>query len=112
MNDYKIPEEVKKEFTKERVLYFFCELIDIFNIPRHPTYWRDTVLMESTAGWCQAFKKMCINYGLEDILYYYNALEWYDSDVFDGEFGELLLGYGLVEEGEQDIWQLEDVVGD
>ena len=100
MNDYRIPKEIKNEFTKEMMFYFLEELVDIFDMPSTPTYYDDIVYREGTAGWYRAFEKMCINYGLEDILSYYNRLEWYDSDLFDNDFSDLLLEYGLIEEGE------------
>lgn len=99
MNDYRIPKEIKSEFTKATTLYFLEELVDIFDMPNTPTYYDDIVYVEGTAGWYEAFKKMCINYGLEDILSYYDHLEWYDSDYFDSDFSDLLLEYGLIEEG-------------
>ena len=101
MNDYRMPEGIKREFTKGMMSCFLEELIDIFDrIPNTPTYYDDIVYIESTAGWYEAFKKMCISYGLEDILSYYDHLEWYDSDMFDGEISDLLLEYRLIEEGE------------
>lgn len=101
MNDYRMPEEIRKEFTREMMSCFLEELIDTFDyMPSKPTYYDHIVYIESTYGWHKAFKKMCISYGLEDIYSYYNYLEWYDSDMFDGELSDLLLEYGLIEEGE------------
>lgn len=101
-SDYKIPNEIKNEFAKDNMAYFLKELESVFNYGHPLTYWEDTVYMESTGGWYEAFKKMCINYGLEDILAYYNNLEWYDSDRFDADLSDLLVEYGLIEEGDFD----------
>ena len=41
-------------------------------------------LASSTSGWVQAFKATCRKLEMEWLLKYYEALSWYDSDVFDG----------------------------
>ena len=103
MNDYRMPEEIRREFTREMMSCFLEKLVDIFDyMPSKPTYYDYIVYVESNAGWYEAFKKMCISYGLEDILSYYDHLEWYDSDMFDGELSDLLLEYELIEEGKVD----------
>lgn len=99
MFNYEVPEGIKNEFTKEVMAYFLEELIETFPYIGHtPTMLDDIFNMEGTGGWYESFKKTCINYGLEDILHYYNGLEWYDSDMFDDQIGDLFLEYGLVDE--------------
>ena len=41
-------------------------------------------LASSTAGWMRAFKATCRKLEMDWLLKYYNALPWYESDVFDG----------------------------
>ena len=36
-----------------------------------------------TSGWHTAFKATCEKLDLQWLLNYYDALEWYDSDIFD-----------------------------
>lgn len=99
---YKMPEVVKAEFKAHILKCFLKELIDVFDIKHEVTMCNTIAHLEGTYGWYEAFKKMCVNYGLEDILAYYDKLEWYDSDLFDGELGDLLVEYGLVEFGNPD----------
>lgn len=98
MNDYRMPEEIKGRFTKEIMTYFLKEFVNIFSITEEVTYFDHVVYREGTNGWYEALKKMCINYELEDVLSYYDNLEWYDSDYFDSDFSDLLIGYGLIKE--------------
>lgn len=97
--EYKMPSEVKEEFTKEKMVYFLDEFKTIFNLGDDVRLWNDVLPREGTCGWYNAFKNMCIEYGLEDVLFYYDKLEWYDSDLFDDEFGDLLFYYNLIESG-------------
>ena len=55
MNDYRIPKEIKNEFTKEMMFYFLEELVDIFNMSSTPTYYGDIVYIEGTGGWYKIF---------------------------------------------------------
>lgn len=101
--DYEMSEALKAEFTKNKMAYFLEELKVVF--AEHldgiePTMFNFVFHVAGTYGWNDAFKKTCINYGLEDILAYYNKLTWYDSDRFDADFCSLLTEYGLIEEGD------------
>lgn len=42
-------------------------------------------LDSSTYGWTRALQQACDKLDLGWIMDYYNSLEWYDSDIFDGE---------------------------
>ena len=41
-------------------------------------------LSSSTGGWVEAFKATCEKLDMMWLLEYWNTLEWYDSDIFDG----------------------------
>ena len=98
MFKYKIPEEIKTKLTKEFLTDFLHELIKIFNL-KEPIYYDDCLAyLECTCGWVDAFQHACIKQKLIDVLMYYDELEWYDSDMFDGEVSSLMIKYGLVQE--------------
>ncbi|MEK4907458.1 hypothetical protein [Niallia sp. FSL M8-0099] len=108
---YEIPDEIKGNFTKEFIEDFRKSAIEIFrqndiNLGREPydyesySYYDWWVYVEGSSGFYEAFQKVCKKYNLEFIVDYYDNLPWYDSDLFDDQFGNLLIEYGLVEEGE------------
>lgn len=75
---------------------FLINIIQVFNLSE-PIYYSDNIVyLESTCGWVDAFKNTCQKHNIEDVFAYYNGLEWYDSDLFDNEFGNLLVEYGLI----------------
>lgn len=96
MFKYKIPQGVKAKFTKEFMEDFLKELIRIFNLSEPISYSDSLLYLESTYGWVDAFRCICQKYKLENILTYYDNLEWYDSDLFDDEVGSLMIKYGLI----------------
>ena len=42
-------------------------------------------LNSSTGGWIEAFKETCRKLDMMWLVDYWRTLEWYDSDLFDGE---------------------------
>lgn len=107
--EYKIPLEIKNQFNKKFMYDFQSTLLQIFPKAVGTVYCESYIYLTSTAGWCEAFEKTCDVYELEFVLKYYKNLEWYDKDLFDGEFGDLLVEYGLVESGEQVTIKGEDI---
>lgn len=48
-------------------------------------------LDSSTGGWVEAFKTTCRKLHMMWLVDYWKTLEWYDSDIFDGEIeGEII----------------------
>ena len=94
---YHIPHEIKSKFTKEFLEDFFTELRKLFHFEDPVFYSDDIFYTESTCGWVEAFERTCCKHNLHDVFKYYEKLAWYDSDLFDGELGELFLEYELVE---------------
>ena len=95
MFDYKIPQEIKVRFTKGFAINFLHKLNVVFDLIQ-PLSLEYLINFEGTCGWVDAFKCACQKYNMEDVFAYYNKLEWYDSDLFDDEFANLLVEYGLV----------------
>jgi hypothetical protein len=50
----------------------------------------------STMGWGHSFIQTCLEMNLPALHEYYNALEWFDSDVFDGDISDLAIEYGII----------------
>ena len=100
---YKMPKEIKDKLTKEVLSDFPNKFIDVFNLEPNSTltYYGDMAYSEGTYGWQKAFDYACEKHGLNDVIEYVDELEWYDYDLFCGEVSDLLLEYGLIEEGEQ-----------
>ncbi|WP_273854008.1 hypothetical protein [Guptibacillus spartinae] len=111
--DYHIPEEIKSKFTKEILSDFRKEVIRTFqkndikrgdkpNNYEEFSYHAWWLYMEGTSGYCEAFRKIMLKHNLREIVDYYDSLPYYDSDLFDHEFGDLLIQYGLVKLGSPD----------
>ena len=98
MFEYKIPQEIKTKFTKDFMTDFLVEIIRVFNLSEPISYSDSLIYLESTCGWADAFECTCQKYKMEDVFEYYDNLKWYDSDLFDDEFGSLLVEYGVVKE--------------
>ena len=96
MFEYKIPQEIKAEFTKEFMAYFLARLAIIFDLDESMLCSEYLFNLESTNGWEKSFKCACQKYNLEYVFVYYDQLEWYDSDLFDDELLSLLIDYELI----------------
>lgn len=92
--EYKVPEEILAKIPNEFWEVFAKELIKIFGSDifdkEEETGDRYLIYHPSTIGWAKAFMKTCKQFGLIDILEYYDKLEWYDSDAFDDEICKVL----------------------
>ena len=50
-------------------------------------------LNSSTGGWYEAFNATCNKLNMKWLLEYWNTLEWYDSDIFDGIIEDRVVNY-------------------
>ena len=84
--------------SKEFLLLFKENLIQAFGF-------NDTIDFNSdetwcnvggTIGWGNAFTKTCNEFKLDELLSYYDHLDWYDSDNFDADVGDIAVQYGLI----------------
>lgn len=88
--EYSIPPEIKNQIPVYFYIAFAGELFSIYGRERSRGMLYPEVdggyadLASSTAGWLQAFKATCRKLEMGWLLEYYNALPWYESDVFDG----------------------------
>lgn len=93
---YEMPNDIKNRFTNDILKDFVDKFVEVFNI-EHMTY-EDAAYAEGTAGWYSAFKYMCENNDLNDVIDYYDNLPWYESDLFDDKLTGLLVKYDLLED--------------
>lgn len=91
--DYKIPKDVLAKIPD----YFWAGLagelvgvwsLDIFEKADEKTTYID--FHGGTMGWAAAFKMACKKLDMQWLYDYYDALEWWESDHFDGEIIDLL----------------------
>ena len=90
MGSYVIPKEISDKFTNRFLEYFNSELCKIWK--EKVDTWDGTVFpfIEGTQGWALAFERSLIDFDMLDVWTYYSSLEWYDSDQFDGQLGDML----------------------
>lgn len=118
--DYTIPQEIKEKFTREVMVDFFEKVIETFKENdrrqgREPggyeeySYYHWWIYLEGSSGFCESFRYVCKKHGLDNVLKYYDNLYWYDSDIFDGEFSDLLIHFDIVTLGNpEDSYPMED----
>lgn len=92
---YTIPDRIKDLMTYDFLKEFRNQLFTVFDFDLE-TYADIFQGIESTNGWANALEDACHNTGKDDIWNYWNELEWYDSDMFDGELGEMLVENRLI----------------
>jgi len=100
---YKIPKEIDSQIPDYFYYAMAGELVSIFGAwilekQDYPEYDDDGNeiagdlnvdgsyydLNSSTGGWNEAFKMTCKKLDMMWLMDYYETLEWYDSDIFDG----------------------------
>ncbi len=93
--EYKIPEEIKSRIPAYFPRAFAGELCSVFG----PSIFEkddetDTyglAFICCTAGWFAGFKMTCEKLNMEWLVEYHDSLEWYDSDLFDGEMEDMII---------------------
>lgn len=95
---YEMPDEINDRFTKDMLKDFVDKLVEVFKL-EHMTH-EDAAYAEGSVGWYSAFKYMCDNNDLNDVLDYYDSLPWYESDLFDDRLTGLLVKYDLLEDSD------------
>lgn len=103
-NQYRIPEYIKGNLTKEFLQAFVNNLMVVFDIDELDKdsflTFESISMCESTAGWADALEMACLFAKMFDIYSYYLTLPWYDSDMFDAEITDMLVDYSIIEGGD------------
>jgi hypothetical protein len=94
MPNYKIPSEILEKIPDYFWAAFAGELVsingpEIFNAD--PEFGRVLSYCTGTCGWNWAIKMTCQKLDMIWLYEYYRKLEWWESDMFDGEFEDLLV---------------------
>jgi len=103
--EYKIPDNIKELITYSFLKEFRNQLIRIheyYSVETFAEYGIGT--NTGTGGWHASLGKACIITNNKDLYNYQKNLEWYDSDIFDGELAEMLIKNNLI------LGDLSDVI--
>lgn len=89
--EYIIPEDIKNLITDDFLKEFLYQLVRISGLSPYD-FADDTIIyMPGTGAWYAAFGKACIETNNAELYNYWLSLEWYDSDIFDGELVDILI---------------------
>lgn len=94
MMEYKVPEEVLMKIPSHFWPAFAGELISIFGLSifeKETENGYGLFYVSSTVGWNAALRMTCNKLNMKWLSDYYDKLEWWESDMFDGEFEDLLI---------------------
>lgn len=81
---YVIPNDIDTQIPDYFYYALFGELMSVFGEDLLKSAKEFGCLPSSTAGWVAAFTMTCKKLDMKNVLEYYNSLDWYDSDQFDG----------------------------
>ena len=87
---YKMPQKIKEKIDRKFLKTFRDELIRMEGFSLATTEDKGIPIIESTNLWNTAFAKTCINTKNYEVLNYYDLLDWYESDEFDGEITDMM----------------------
>lgn len=97
--EYHIPNDIKAHITEEFGREFLNQLSCVYSNYDYESEaeWFDDMCMycEGTGGWYTALEKTAEIMRCRELIEYYNNLEWYDSDQFDGRMHTIIKGYNL-----------------
>lgn len=104
--EYCIPPEIKERIPDYFYTAFAGELFSVYGWARskmmfYPKKDKGCADLESSsAGWVQAFLATCRKLEMQWLADYYEALLWYDSDVFDGIIEQEIYRRFMIKEDE------------
>lgn len=92
--DYKIPADILTKIPQYFWPAFAGELVStlglaVFQKDEDSQY--GLYFLGSTFGWNAALRMTCEKLNMKWLFDYYDKLEWWQSDMFDGEFEDLLI---------------------
>lgn len=90
---YKIPEDILSKIPE----YFWAalagEVVSVFGLSAFEKVdgLYNLYFLTGTGGWNAALKMTCRKLDMKWLYEYYNKLQWWESDKFDGEFEDLII---------------------
>ena len=92
--DYKIPDDILTKIPQYFWPAFAGELVSTFGLSIFEKSEEGLYVLfniSSTCGWSAALRTTCDKLNMKWLFDYYDKLEWWQSDMFDGEFEDLLI---------------------
>lgn len=92
--DYKIPKEVLDSIPEYFWWAFAGELVSVFSTSifvKDEFGQMGLYFISGTIGWNAALKMTCHKLYMDWLYEYYEKLEWWESDMFDDKFEDLLV---------------------
>lgn len=92
--EYKIPEEILAKVPEYFWPALAGELVSTFGMTvfeKHDENEYGLYFLSSTCGWNAALRMTCKKLEMKWLFDYYDKLEWWQSDKFDGELEDLLI---------------------
>ena len=80
-----IPDYFSPAFAGELVSVFGSEVLEPSETVEDPLFY-----ISGTIGWNAALRMTCKKLGIDWLMNWYDELEWFDSDDFDGELVEMI----------------------
>ena len=80
-----IPDYFYPAFAGELVSVFGSEILEPSETGEVPLFY-----ISGTTGWNAALRMTCEKLGIDWLMSWYDELEWFDSDNFDGELVEMM----------------------
>ena len=80
-----IPDYFYPAFAGELVSVFGSEILEPSETGEVPLFY-----ISGTTGWNAALRMTCKKLGIDWLMSWYDELEWFDSDNFDGELVEMM----------------------
>ena len=80
-----IPDYFYPAFAGELVSVFGIEILEPSETGEVPLFY-----ISGTTGWNAALRMTCKKLGIDWLMSWYDELEWFDSDNFDGELVEMM----------------------
>lgn len=80
-----IPDYFYPAFAGELISVFGSEIIGPSETGEDPLFY-----ISGTTGWNAALRMTCKKLGIDWLMNWYDELEWFDSDDFDGELVEMI----------------------
>ena len=113
--EYTIPKEIYDSIPDEFWNNFRHELYMIGGLSLCEEAGYSALDDGGTGGWFTALYNACKSSNCLHVFDYYNSLEWYDSDIFDGIISEdmakrnLVKIYSLSDMAEETVFKKEDI---
>ena len=102
---YKIPEDILSKIPEYFWPAFAGEIVSVFGLFTFNKVdgLYNLYFITGTTGWNAALKMTCRKLNMDWLYEYYNKLQWWESDMFDGEFEDLIISKFV--EADEDDWR-------